>query len=91
VLYNFLEQYLLRLEGPLAHQVWGRFLQLVKDVIAARDFKVQTFLTLRSDSFSIIGEAESDMIARCLSVLAEKITQTAAIDDRRIRKELQVQ
>lgn len=27
---------------------------------------------------------------RCLSVLAEKVTQTTAVDDKRIRKELQV-
>ncbi|KAJ7103154.1 Dopey, N-terminal-domain-containing protein, partial [Mycena belliarum] len=74
VLFKFLEQYLLRLEGPLALQVWGRFLQLVKDILpSTREFKPQTYPALR-----------------CLTVLAEKITQTTAIEDRRIRKELQV-
>ncbi|KAJ7750196.1 Dopey, N-terminal-domain-containing protein [Mycena metata] len=73
VLYKFLEQYLRRLEGPIALQVWGRFLQLVKDIFGnTREFKAQTYPTLR-----------------CLTVLAEKITQTTAMEDRRIRKELQ--
>lgn len=48
VLFKFLEQYLQRLEGPLALQVWGRFLQLAKEIIGnARDFKVYNFLALR--------------------------------------------
>ncbi|KAJ7665387.1 Dopey, N-terminal-domain-containing protein [Mycena polygramma] len=73
VLFKFLEQYLQRLEGPLALQVWSRFLQLVKDIFGStREFKAQTYPTLR-----------------CLTVLAEKITQTTAMEDRRIRKELQ--
>ncbi|KAF5380337.1 hypothetical protein D9757_007927 [Collybiopsis confluens] len=73
VLFKYLEQYLRRLEGPLAVQVWGRFLQLAKEIAGnTRDFKPQTFPTLR-----------------CATVLAEKITQTTAMEDRRIRKELQ--
>ncbi|KAJ7687383.1 Dopey, N-terminal-domain-containing protein [Mycena rosella] len=48
VLFKFLEQYLQRLEGPLALQVWGRFLQLVKDVFGnTREFKLQTYPALR--------------------------------------------
>ncbi|KAE9401014.1 hypothetical protein BT96DRAFT_956680 [Gymnopus androsaceus JB14] len=74
VLFKYLEQYLERLEGPLALQVWGRFLQLAKEIAGStRDFKPQTFPTLR----------------RCATLLAEKITQTTAIEDRRIRKDLQ--
>ncbi|KAL0951843.1 hypothetical protein HGRIS_008504 [Hohenbuehelia grisea] len=73
VLFQFLEQYLQRLEGPLAVQVWNRFLQLAKELMAgAREFRLQTYPTLR-----------------CLIVLADKITQTTAIDDRRMRKEIQ--
>ncbi|KAF7303085.1 Dopey-N domain-containing protein [Mycena kentingensis (nom. inval.)] len=72
VLFKFLEQYLQRLEGPLALQVWGRYVQLVKDITGnTREFKPQTYPALR-----------------CLTVLAEKITQTTAMEDRRIRKEL---
>ncbi|KAI0271467.1 Dopey, N-terminal-domain-containing protein [Gloeopeniophorella convolvens] len=73
VLFRFLESYLKQLEGPLAVQVWGRFLQLAKDVMNnTKDFRSQTFPTLR-----------------CVSTLADKITQTTALEDRRIRKELQ--
>ncbi|KAG5652198.1 hypothetical protein H0H81_005933 [Sphagnurus paluster] len=73
VLFKFLEQYLRRLEGPIAIQVWGRFLQLIKEIVGStRDFKAQNFPALI-----------------CLTVLAEKIAQTAAMDDRRMRKELQ--
>ena len=47
-LFDFLEQYLKRLEGPLALQVWPRYLQLAKDLAALlRDFKVQAFPALR--------------------------------------------
>ena len=47
-LFEFLEQYLQRLEGPLAVQVWGRYLQLTKDMIASsKDFRPQTYSTLR--------------------------------------------
>jgi len=92
VLFRFLEQYLRRLEGPLALQVWGRYLQLVKDLVGStREFKAPNFPALRSVSL------ESQKVIkiflhcfRCLGVLAEKVTQTTAVDDKRIRKELQV-
>jgi hypothetical protein len=48
ILFEFLVQYLQRLEGPVAVQVWGRFLQLAKEVISAtRDFKSLNFPVLR--------------------------------------------
>ncbi|KAF9447031.1 hypothetical protein P691DRAFT_803039 [Macrolepiota fuliginosa MF-IS2] len=73
VLFKFLEQYMARLEGPIAMQVWGRYMQLAKEIASsAKDFKIHSFFALK-----------------CLSVLAEKITQTTAMEDRRIRKELQ--
>ncbi|KAL0565856.1 hypothetical protein V5O48_016166, partial [Marasmius crinis-equi] len=73
VLFKFLEQYLRRLEGPLAIQVWGRFHQLAKEIAGStRELKPLTFPALR-----------------CVTVLAEKVTQTTAMEDRRIRKELQ--
>ncbi|KAI6048019.1 Dopey, N-terminal-domain-containing protein [Pisolithus marmoratus] len=72
-LLKFLEQYLSRLEGPLALQVWGRFIQLAKDVNSnVREFRAQTYLVLR-----------------CLCVLGDKVTQTTAMEDRRVRKDLQ--
>ncbi|KAI0067974.1 hypothetical protein BV25DRAFT_1896308 [Artomyces pyxidatus] len=73
ILFQFMEQYLNQLEGPLVIQVWGRFLQLAKDVIGnVKEFRMQVFPVLR-----------------CVSVLADKLTQTTAMEDRRIRKEIQ--
>lgn len=44
----FLEQYLARLEGPIAIQVWGRFVALAKDIAGnVYVFKLQVFPTLR--------------------------------------------
>ncbi|KZT08595.1 uncharacterized protein LAESUDRAFT_757319 [Laetiporus sulphureus 93-53] len=68
---DFLEHYTERLEGPLALQVWARFLQLIKETVATlREFKVQAYPI-------------------CFTVLADKVCQTTAVEDRRIRKELQ--
>ncbi|KAF9566957.1 hypothetical protein CPC08DRAFT_758587 [Agrocybe pediades] len=73
ILFKFLEQYLSRLEGPIAIQVWSRYIALVKEILnASRDFKPYNFSALR-----------------CLNVLADKVTQTTAMEDRKIRKELQ--
>ncbi|KZT72967.1 hypothetical protein DAEQUDRAFT_808918 [Daedalea quercina L-15889] len=73
VFYDFLEQYLRRLEGPLVVQVWPRFTQLAKDLLASmREFKIQAFSAFR-----------------CCTVLADKLSQTTALEDRRLRKELQ--
>ncbi|KDQ15544.1 hypothetical protein BOTBODRAFT_65254 [Botryobasidium botryosum FD-172 SS1] len=73
VLFHFLEEYLSQLEGPIAVQVWGRFLAFAKEVIAnAHGYKLLIFPMLR-----------------CATVLSEKITQTSAVDDRRMRRELQ--
>ncbi|KAI5833359.1 hypothetical protein K523DRAFT_343112 [Schizophyllum commune Tattone D] len=73
VLFKFLEQYLERLEGPLVLQVWGRYVQLVKDITgSSKEFKPQHYPGLR-----------------CITVLADKLTQTTAMEDRRVRKELQ--
>ncbi|KIM47693.1 hypothetical protein M413DRAFT_439360 [Hebeloma cylindrosporum] len=73
ILFRFLEQYLRRLEGPLAIQVWSRYIQLAKEILgSSRDFKACNFPTLR-----------------CLGILADKITQSTSMEDRKIRKELQ--
>lgn len=48
VLFKFMEQYFQRLEGPLAIQVWGRFISLVKDLVTnPKEFKTQNFPALR--------------------------------------------
>ena len=51
-LFKFLEHYLGRLEGPLAVQVWTRFMQLVKELLlSSKDFKLYHFMALRSIHF----------------------------------------
>lgn len=48
IVFKFLEEYLRRLENPLAVQVWSRYIQLVKDILAAsKDFKTSNFYALR--------------------------------------------
>jgi hypothetical protein len=48
VLFRFLEKYLSQLEGPVANQVWNRFMQLVKEVVTGlKDLKLQGYYTLR--------------------------------------------
>jgi len=43
-----MEDYLGRLEGPIAVQVWNRFVSLAKDIAAnVYTFKMQVFPTLR--------------------------------------------
>lgn len=47
-LFDFLEQYMKRLEGPLGLQVWNRFLQLGRDLLVSlREFRPQAFAALR--------------------------------------------
>lgn len=48
VLFTFLEDYFGRLEGPIAMQVWGRFLALAKEIAGnVYGFKLQIFPCLR--------------------------------------------
>jgi hypothetical protein len=48
ILYAFLEDYLRRLEGPVATQVWPRFSQLAKEVATNwRELKLQAYAMLR--------------------------------------------
>lgn len=66
---------------------------LVKDLVgSAREFKAPNFPALRSAVFFESQKVIKIFLYcfRCLGVLAEKVTQTTAVDDKRIRKELQV-
>ncbi|KAG8967964.1 hypothetical protein FRC03_008985 [Tulasnella sp. 419] len=73
VLFEFLEEYLARLEGPVAFQVWGRYLALAKEIATnVHSYKSHVLPVLR-----------------CLTVLSDKVTQTSATEDRRFRRDLQ--
>ena len=53
-LFSFLEHYMKRLEGPLAVQVWGKFMQLAKDLATSmREFRVQAFAALRYEPLQL--------------------------------------
>ncbi|KAG9078206.1 hypothetical protein FS749_009829 [Ceratobasidium sp. UAMH 11750] len=73
VLFKFLQEYLAKLEGPIVNQVWGRFMSLLKDVAA----NVQSH---RAQVFPAL---------QCLVVAAEKQAMTTALDDKRVKKDLQ--
>ena len=61
ILFRFLEQYLHRLEGPLAIQVWSRYVQLAKEILgSSRDFKACNFPALRFGVFSCIFVRKSN-------------------------------
>ncbi|KAH7100146.1 Dopey, N-terminal-domain-containing protein [Auriculariales sp. MPI-PUGE-AT-0066] len=72
-LFTFLEEYLRRLEGPIVIQVWGRCLSLAKDIC----------------SNAAVYKQQLYPMLRCITILAEKIAMTTALEDRRIRKDLQ--
>lgn len=91
VLFRFLETYFGQLEGPVANQVWNRFMQLVKEVVAGlKDLKLQGYYALRFAFKLRFAPVRDSHVDRCLTVLADKVVQTAAVEDRRLRKELQV-
>jgi len=91
VLFRFLERYLGQLEGPVANQVWNRFIQLVKEVVTGlKDLKLQGYYTLRFAIKLRPTPVRDSPNNRCLTVLADKVVQTTAMEDRRLRKELQV-
>ena len=66
-------------------------MQLVKEVVTGlKDLKLQGYYTIRSASKLRSMPVRGLPNNRCLTVLADKVVQTAALDDRRLRKELQV-
>ena len=90
VLFLFMEDYLSRLEGPIATQVWNRFVSLAKDVAAnVYTYKMQVFPTLRSVKHSFMY-SQCLISISCLTTISEIVTQTTAIEDKKVRKDLQV-
>ncbi|CED83410.1 Dopey and related predicted leucine zipper transcription factors [Phaffia rhodozyma] len=75
IVYGFLEAYLSRLEGPIAVQVWGTFFAMTKDVLVGASTTASKIQVF----FSF----------KCLTALAEKVATTSALEDRRMRRDLQ--
>ncbi|KAI5481667.1 cellular morphogenesis-related protein [Pseudohyphozyma bogoriensis] len=71
--FAFFEAYLNRVEGPIAVQVWATCLQFIRD-----------FLGNMSTSKPYIFPC-----LRIFTTLSEKVSQTSALEDRRMRRDLQ--
>jgi len=71
ILFTFLEEYFSKLEGPIAVQVWARTLSLAKDITT-------NMHGYRQQVFPVL---------RCLTVLAERLAQSTALDDKRMRRD----
>ncbi|BGP38275.1 hypothetical protein JCM10449v2_002204 [Rhodotorula kratochvilovae] len=73
VTFAFLEAYIERMEGPNAVQVWSAVLAFTRDV-----------LSNQSSNRSLVFPT-----LRVFTSLSEKISQTSALEDRRLRRDLQ--
>ncbi|WWD16667.1 hypothetical protein CI109_101097 [Kwoniella shandongensis] len=71
----FLEAYVSRLEAPIAVQVWTTLFNFARDVLAS----------LASST----ARVQLLAILRCLTVLAMTVSKTSALEDRRLRRDLQ--
>lgn len=72
ILFKFLEQYFRRLEGPLAIQVWSRYIQLVRDITGtSRDFKASHFPALRFVTLFTLGPHASVLVQMLRSACRE--------------------
>lgn len=65
-------------------------MQLAKDIASnIREFRAQVYLTLRWEGHPVDRLHDSRRFHRCLCVLGDKVTQTTAMDDKRVKKDLQ--
>ncbi|WRT65559.1 uncharacterized protein IL334_002504 [Kwoniella shivajii] len=71
----FLEAYIFRLEAPIAVQVWTTLFGFAKDVIGSLGST-----SARSQLFPIL---------KCLTALSLTVSRTSALEDRRLRRDLQ--
>lgn len=84
-----MQEYLAKLEGPIVNQVWGRLVSLLKDIMAnIPAHRLQVFPALKY-VLLVRSYSRSLFVSRCLTVAAEKQALTTALDDKRIKKDLQ--
>ncbi|KAK1927398.1 Dopey, N-terminal-domain-containing protein [Papiliotrema laurentii] len=72
---TFLEAYISRLEAPIAVQIWGTMFAFSRDLLAAA-----TTPTTKAQLYPLL---------RCLTVLCRTVSTTSALEDRRLRRDLQ--
>lgn len=94
ITFQFFETYLDRMDGPTAVAVWSVCLTFVREFLGtistSRPF---IFYCLRYVSISLhetklYADVEISVI-RCFTALSEKVSQTSALEDRRMRRDLQ--
>lgn len=71
----FLEAYISRLEGPIAVQVWNALYGYARDILG----QINT-AAAKAQVFSVL---------RCLTILGKIVSTTSALEDRRLRRDLQ--
>ncbi|WVR03947.1 hypothetical protein IAU60_000946 [Kwoniella sp. DSM 27419] len=71
----FLEAYLIRLEAPIAVQVWTTLFTFARDVAS-----LSSSASARSQLFPTL---------QCLNTLGVTVSKTSALEDRRLRRDLQ--
>ncbi|KAL1409508.1 hypothetical protein Q8F55_003491 [Vanrija albida] len=71
----FLEAYISRLEGPIAIQVWNTLFSYSREVL--------------SQSSSPSAKAQLFPVLRCLTILGQIVSTTSALEDKRLRRDLQ--
>ncbi|TXT04269.1 hypothetical protein VHUM_04267 [Vanrija humicola] len=71
----FLEAYISRLEGPIAIQVWNTLFSYSRDVL--------------NQSSSPAAKAQLFPVLRCLTILGQIVSTTSALEDKRLRRDLQ--
>ncbi len=71
----FLEAYISRLEGPIAVQVWNAQYGYARDVLSQSNSPSARMLLFP--------------VLRCLTMLGQIVSTTSALEDRRLRRDLQ--
>ena len=71
---GFLEVYVSRLEAPIAVQIWNTLFNFARDVLSAS---------------SSTGKAQLYPVLRCVTVVCKTVSTTSALEDRRLRRDLQ--
>lgn len=71
---GFLEVYISRLEAPIALQVWNTLFAFARIIISASNPATK---------------AQLYPVLRCVTTLAKTVSSTSALEDRRLRRDLQ--
>ena len=71
----FLEAYITRLEAPIAVQIWSTLFTFSRELLGAASTPV--------------AKAQLYPVLRCLTMLCKSVSTTSALEDRRLRRELQ--